>query len=235
MKLMHLFKTALLLPLLPLIGTASPDGAHPPQPGSSAGSGDQSAVTSPGDNPPAGGDPANQPKSFTQDEVNRMMAAEKNQGRRSVLAALGIPDDDKANEALTAYKTAVDAQKTDLQREKDNAAAALSSKTALEQENAQIKNQLAALSAGVNPEHIADITAIAQSRVTDQKTFEQVITELKGLPAYHGFFVQATTPGTGASIGTGGKATQGQTQTTAADRLKAMRDRRPQKSHYFSN
>ena len=60
--------------------------------------------------------PSEPPKTFTQEEVNRMMAREKNEGKKSVLRELGVEDVDSAKNSLAEYAKVLDAQKTDLQK-----------------------------------------------------------------------------------------------------------------------
>ena len=53
-------------------------------------------------------------KTFSQDQVSKMMAKEKNQGRNAVYNELGInPKDEKQIEAI---KTFIESQKTDAQK-----------------------------------------------------------------------------------------------------------------------
>ena len=64
--------------------------------------------------------PATPPtKVFTQEEVSRMMAEEKRQGRMSVLKELGVEDEASAKDALSKYQAGIEAQKTDLQKAQD--------------------------------------------------------------------------------------------------------------------
>ena len=53
-------------------------------------------------------------KTFTQDQVNRMMTREKNQGRNAVYKELGI--DPKDTKAIAMVKALIDSQKTDEQK-----------------------------------------------------------------------------------------------------------------------
>ena len=58
-------------------------------------------------------------KVFTQEEVSRMMAEEKRQGRMSVLKELGVEDEASAKDALSKYQAGIEAQKSDLQKAQD--------------------------------------------------------------------------------------------------------------------
>lgn len=120
-----------------------------------------------------------QEKTFTQAEVNAMMAREKSQGRASVLKELGIEDTKNAKESLAAYKKWVDDQKTDLQKAQEKATS--EEKTRLETEGklAAANNSLTALKAGVSPKYLDDVVALASARVTDKKDFGAVVEEMK--------------------------------------------------------
>lgn len=94
-------------------------------------------MTGPDNPPPAppasdpGTPPATPPRTFTQEDVNRMMAAEKAQGHRAgqaeALQALGVADAAEAQRIITAAREAERAAMTEAQRaqvDAQNAAAA---------------------------------------------------------------------------------------------------------------
>ena len=90
---------------------AEPGNGAEPGAGSGAGSGN------------GGGEPSNSgagsgsaQKTFTQEEVNAMMAAEKRQGKNSVLKELGFEDLNKAKEAIQGYNQYLETQKTTEQK-----------------------------------------------------------------------------------------------------------------------
>lgn len=120
-----------------------------------------------------------QEKTFTQAEVNAMMAKEKSQGRMSVLKELGIEDTKHAKESLAAYKKWVDDQKTDLQKAQEKATSEEKTRLEAESKLAAANNSLAALKAGVNPKYLDDVVALASARVTEKKDFAAVVEEMK--------------------------------------------------------
>lgn len=187
---------------------------------------DDGANDSSGTTPPAG-------KTFTQEEVNRMMAEEKRQGRASVLKDLGVENEDSIKEILKRVKDQEDANSSEL----DKAKKALETEK-LEKEKTAAKAQaleqkLEAVSAGVLPEFLEDALAIARVKVTDK---EDLATVLKGMKEKYGMFF--STHGTGGSSGTGnlpgGKKTEPANTDGIGTRLgKAQADSVPKKSHYF--
>ncbi|MCW2545422.1 MAG: hypothetical protein JWM40_2974, partial [Frankiales bacterium] len=91
-------------------------------------------MTMPDNPPPAppagdpGTPPANPPRTFTQEDVNRMMAAEKAQGHRAgqaeALQTLGVADAAEAQRIIAAAKEAERAAMSEAQRAQADAQAA---------------------------------------------------------------------------------------------------------------
>lgn len=143
-------------------------------------------------------------KTFTQADVNRMMKAEKEKGRRSVLSDLGIEDVTNAKEALKAYQEYQNSQKTELQRATDELKAA-NDKAAIAEARAQKAEYClkAIANYGANSVSADDLISIAITKVSDEKDIEAVLKEMKENSAYSGFFVNAENnkpKGTGSPI-----------------------------------
>lgn len=112
-------------------------------------------------------------KTFTQAEVNRMMAREKHQGVNSVYNELGIKPGDK--KTLSAIKEYLASQKSDEQKALE-AEAAQASEIAKANERAAIAEAKAeAMMIGVQTQFVEDATTLALAKVaaedgTDIKT-----------------------------------------------------------------
>lgn len=112
-------------------------------------------------------------KTFTQAEVNRMMAREKHQGVNSVYNELGIKPGDK--KTLSAIKEYLASQKSEEQKALE-AEAAQASEIAKANERAAIAEAKAeAMMIGVQPQFVEDATTLALAKVaaedgTDIKT-----------------------------------------------------------------
>lgn len=112
-------------------------------------------------------------KTFTQAEVNRMMAREKHQGVNSVYNELGIKPGDK--KTLSAIKEYLASQKSDEQKALE-AEAAQASEIARANERAAIAEAKAeAMMIGVQTQFVEDATTLALAKVaaedgTDIKT-----------------------------------------------------------------
>lgn len=140
-------------------------------------------------------------KTFSQADVNRMMAAEKESGRRSILKELGVEDIGSAKESLQKYQEYLNSQKTELEQAQANQAKLQSDYADAIAKATHAENCMLALKQGANAEFLDDLVTLAKSRVTDDKSFEAVLTEMKSNPAYSGFFK--------SSVGTGNGGMQG--------------------------
>jgi len=111
-----------------------------------------------GTNPPAPpADPPKEPtpepeptKTLTQDEVNKLVAAEKRSAQAKILKELGIEGDDltSTKEALKKYKEAQDADKSEAQKLKEALDAKDASEQTAKQEALMAKAELEAIKAG---------------------------------------------------------------------------------------
>lgn len=144
----------------------------------------------------------NQQKTFTQEEVSKMMATEKNQGRMSVLKELGVEDAKTAKEGLAKYKEYLDAQKTEAQKAADQAASEKAAREAAEQKASLLENKLSLVSLGVKSEFVDDVLLIASSKASDSKPFADVVSEMKVDEKYKPFFGISDAKD---SVGTGSK------------------------------
>ena len=118
-------------------------------------------------------------KTFTQEEVNRMMAREKKQGRAALLKELGYEDEKTAINASKSYNAWLEAQKSDEQKAADKESA---NNKALKE--AQAKAELSeakveAMMLGCQPAYVEDVIALAVAKKTDDGNFKTIIGDLK--------------------------------------------------------
>ena len=171
-------------------------------------------------------------KTFTQADVNRMMAAEKESGRKSILKELGITDVATAKEGLKKYQEYLDTQKSELQKAQEGQAQLQSNYDKALKEANHAKNCMAAMKLGANPDSVEELTILAASKVTEEKNFETVLTEMKNNSVYAGFF-KATNVGTGQGTFKNNPA-EGKKEPSLAETLaKKSVAYREQKSNYF--
>jgi hypothetical protein len=178
------------------------------------------------DEPPAG-------KTYTQGQLNSMMANEKRTARQAILKELGfdIKDDKSFKDTLKNIKATLDAGKTQAQLDAEAKAAAETAKAEAETKAAKLEMKVAALAAGVNPEFLDDIIVLAQSKVSETMTVEKVMEEFK--TKYPSFFAEASGgSGTGRSNNPPRKPPAG---TEGLGQRLAKVNKPTAKSSYFKN
>ncbi len=118
-----------------------------------------------------------QAKTFTQEEVSKMLAKEKRQGRQAVLRAMGLDPSEKGVEERV--KGVLDAQKTDV--EKAETALKLAETAARDAEvRAEIAEcKLKVIMAGCNNDAIDDVILLATGKVNDDTDFSKALAEVK--------------------------------------------------------
>ena len=170
-------------------------------------------------------------KSYTQEQLNNMLANEKRTARQAILKELGFevsnPKDYKA--AVKGIKAQLDAGKTQAQLDAEARATAETEKA--EAKANMLEMKVAALAAGVNPQYLDDVIILAQAKVNDTTTVDKVITELKN--KYTTFFEESSTAsGTGRSNNPPRKPA---TKTEGLGQRLAKANRPVNKSTYFKN
>ena len=116
-------------------------------------------------------------KTFTQEQVTRMMTREKNQGRNAVYKELGI--DPKNAGQLKQVKAYLDSLKTDEEKAKQ---AEDEKNTALTEANqrAQVAEAKAeAMMLGIKKQYVDDAVTLALSKMTEDSDLKTIIGELK--------------------------------------------------------
>ena len=142
-------------------------------------------------------------KTYTQEELNKEIKAQKKTITENLLKELGVKDFDSAKSGIKQYLESVEKNKSDLEKatETINTNAAEIANLKSENNNLMLTNK--ALVAGVKSDNIADFVAIVKSRISDDKNADEIIKELKENSAYNGFFetVENKNVGTGNPIG----------------------------------
>lgn len=116
-------------------------------------------------------------KTFTQTQVNRMMTAEKKQGREAAFRELGIDPEDTAT--MNMFKAFLAAQKTPEQQHQEQLNAQQIKNAELEHKAMVAEAKAEALMLGADPQFIDDIITLAVSKVTDSNDIKSVLTEMK--------------------------------------------------------
>ena len=178
-------------------------------------------------------------KTYTQAQVNVMLANEKRQGKQAILRALGIKDVNEGKSKMQQQQ-----QTTQQQLDEENQAAQLLSNARQAQINAEARAQaaerkLSVLKAGVRPEFVDDVVYIATGKATDAEDFEEVVTAMKETHSF--YFVQdnnSNQNNNGTGVNTNFKKQQQQQEQAGAlgkrlaeQRMKAME----KKVKFFDN
>lgn len=116
-------------------------------------------------------------KTFTQDQVNRMMTREKNQGRNAVYKELGInPKDSKA---IAMVKALIDSQKTDEEKAAEEKAENQSKMNEAEQRAQVAEAKAEAMMLGVKTQYVEDVVTLALAKMTEDSDIKTIIGEFK--------------------------------------------------------
>ena len=104
-------------------------------------------------------------KTFTQDQVTRMMTREKNQGRNAAYKELGIdPKDDKM---VKMFKAFVESQKTDEQKAAEKESENQTKMNEAEQRAQVAEAKAEAMMLGVKTQYVDDVVTLALAKMTE--------------------------------------------------------------------
>lgn len=192
----------------------------------------------------SGDDKGKSGKTFTQEQVNKMMTREKNQGRSAALKELGI--DPKDSKMVAMVKALIESQKTDEQKaaEKD---AENQTKMNEAEHRAQVAEAKAeAMMLGVKTQYVEDVVTLALAKMTEDSDLKTIIGEFKTkYPVWFGESEdddkggkdkgkgKTGQKGTGSSVKTS-KEVKGEEKGFGA-RLAAQRRGTGKKSSYWGN
>lgn len=174
-------------------------------------------------------------RTFSQDQVTRMMTREKNQGRNAALKELGI--DPKDTKMIATVKALIEAQKTDEQKKIEEQQKANSELDEANRRVAIAEAKAEAMQLGVKPQFVDDAITLAMAKVTDDTDLKTVLGEFK--QKYPVWFEadddknSIGKKGTGSSVKDQKGGKKKETQTLGA-RLAAKRKPSTNKKSYWS-
>lgn len=118
-------------------------------------------------------------KTFSQSQVNRMMAREKNQGRNAILRELGIDPKDK--NAIAAVKALIESQKTEEQKQAEKEKEQKEKMTEAEERATKAEAKAEAMILGVKPQYVEDVVTLALSKTSkdEEADLKTIIGEFK--------------------------------------------------------
>ena len=184
-------------------------------------------------------------KTFTQEQVTKMMTKEKNQGRAAALKELGIDPKDK--KAIAMVKALIDSQKTDEQRQAEKDAEAQSKQAEAERRALVAEAKAEAMMIGIKSQYVEDAVTLALGKMTEDADLKTILGEFK--TKYPIWFEdggdkdddkdggkKTGQKGTGSSIKNGDKGgKKGVEQKGLGARLAAQRKSGAAKKSYWGN
>ena len=185
-------------------------------------------------------------KTFTQDQVNRMMTREKNQGRNAAYKELGI--DPKDSKTVAMFKAFVESQKTEEQKNSEKEAENQSKMNDAEKRAQTAEAKAEAMMLGVKTQYVDDVVTLALAKMTEDSDLKTIIGEFKTkYPVWFGESSEednkdknkdkgkAGQKGTGSSIKNSGKEKNGEENKGLGARLAAQRKTGKKSSYWGSN
>lgn len=177
-------------------------------------------------------------KLFTQKEVNRFTAREKEQGRNSVYKALGLDPKDK--KAIEAVKSFVESQKTEEQKNAEREAENNTKLLELEQRAMLAEAKAEVMALGVKGQFVDDAVTLALAKVNDDNDLKTVISSFKD--KYPIWFKPSEDDkglvgqrGTGSSVNNSKETNDGKHKNGLGARLATQRRGKHKKSSYWGN
>lgn len=155
-------------------------------------------------------DPPEPPKTFTQEDLNRIAAQEKRQGQSSILKALGFESEEDAKKYLDAKRKEDDEKKDDLQKAQEAEQAAQAAKKAAEAQAELLEKKYKVIAMGVPANNVDDIVVLANAKVTDKHSFEDALESIK--KSYPALFTEGSNSG-GGTGGSGNPPRGGKKET----------------------
>lgn len=165
-----------------------------PDDGGSGGGGDPAGN---GDNGSGGAED----KTFTQEQVNSMIAAEKRKNLSSVYKGLGFDSEEAAKAFVDKYKGEEEKNKTDLVKAQERASQLEAEKNAEAAKAQDLQYKFDAMAEGCDAKSAADVVVLAKAKMSDNKDFAAALKEVK--EQYPAMFGQ-TDNGNGGGTGGGG-------------------------------
>lgn len=185
-------------------------------------------------------------KTFTQEQVNKMMTREKNQGRSAALKELGI--DPKDSKMVAMVKTLIESQKTDEQKAAEKDAENQTKMNEAERRAQVAEAKAEAMMLGVKTQYVDDVVILALAKMTEDSDLKTIIGEFKTkYPIWFGESEDDDKGGKDKGKGkTGQKGTGSSVKTSKEDkgkgeekglgaRLAAQRRGAGKKSSYWGN
>ena len=182
-----------------------------------------------------GGNNEEPPKTFTQEEVNRIVASEKHKNQNSVYKDLGFEDSETAKAFIEKYKAQEESEKDELTKAQEKAAELEAQKEAEAEKTKMVEYKFKVVEEGCDPKNAADIVTLVVSKMSDDKDFDDAFEDVK--KAYPSMFESSNSSGGGT--GSGGNPPRpnkkGGETSGLGKRLAEQRKNGSKKTSFFQN
>lgn len=140
-------------------------------------------------------------KSFTQEELNKIIVREKEKATKSVLKSLGFEDTKTAKTKISELMSLEDESKSDLEKLMQGKEKAEKNLAEKESKVTELETQLSLLKLGITPEKISEANALIALKISEDKNMEEAVEELR--IDFPSLFLGSTNDSTRANGGTG--------------------------------
>lgn len=116
-------------------------------------------------------------KTFSQEDVNKLMSKEKRKGRNSLIRELGLDPEDK--DAVKNLKALIESNQTDKQKQEQDLKKAQDSAAQETTRANAAERKLKVFMAGCQKDFVEEVTTLAASKVNDDTDFDEALEEVK--------------------------------------------------------
>lgn len=134
-------------------------------------------------------------KTFTQEQVNSMIANEKRNFKSSAYKSLGFDTEEDAKAFIDKYREQEDNNKTELEKAQARAATLEAEKKEEQLKAQNLQHRFTAMQEGCPAESADDVVVLAKAKMSDDKDFETALKEVK--EQYPAMFGKIENSGTG--------------------------------------
>lgn len=128
--------------------------------------------------PPAEPEKPEPTKTFSQEDVNGLVAKEAKKAQEKLFKQLGIDDFKNAKEGLQKFKEWQDSQKTEAEKQAERLKELEQKFNSTSEENAVLRAQISAMKAGVKAESVEDVVVLARTLVNDEVDLDSAISKV---------------------------------------------------------
>lgn len=124
------------------------------------------------------GDEGLEDKTFSQDDVNNVVAKETRKAQEKLFKELGIEDFENAREGMEKFREWQESQKTDAEKQSEKLSNLEKSYADKTSENETLKAQVNAMKVGVNSESVEDVVTLAKNLVSEDVDMDAAIKQV---------------------------------------------------------